>query len=162
ETAHRNMQGAEEVRWLDRLEAEHDNLRQVLLWSQEEPEQTEHGLRLCAALTLFWQTRGHLTEGRFWCDRLLKAGGTPGRPRARGYALLGAGSLALGQGDFAAAQTMAEESLEIFRQSEERSGIGEALRLLGDVARHRSDDTLALKCLEESLAIQHETGNQPG
>ncbi len=169
ETARSNLDGAERVRWLDRMEADHDNLRKVLLWFLEEPEQTEKGLQLCSTLTLFWETRGHLTEGRFWCDRMLKAEGTPlkaertlERSLARGHTLLGASGLAIGQGDYASAQTMAEESLEIFRESEERSGISESLRYLAAVSRQQGDYALALQRLEEALAIQREIGNQFG
>jgi hypothetical protein len=57
---------------LDRLEAEHDNLRAALSWSLDaraaglagDRERAVIGLRLVQALRPFWSQHGHLTEGR--------------------------------------------------------------------------------------------------
>ncbi|HEY8921794.1 MAG TPA: hypothetical protein VIN32_04095, partial [Candidatus Limnocylindria bacterium] len=58
------------IEWLDRLAAEHDNVRAALRWSVDSG-QREIGLRIAAALWRFWQQRGHLIEGRAWFDRLI-------------------------------------------------------------------------------------------
>jgi non-specific serine/threonine protein kinase len=51
--------------WLDRMEAEHDNMRAALRWSlASDPANT--GLRLCRALWWFWEAHGHWSEGLRW------------------------------------------------------------------------------------------------
>jgi predicted ATPase/DNA-binding CsgD family transcriptional regulator len=57
---------------LDRVEADHDNVRAALGWLLER-QAHDAGMRLVAALAVFWTARGHYTEGRRWCRRVLEA-----------------------------------------------------------------------------------------
>jgi non-specific serine/threonine protein kinase len=68
ESAEPELHGAEQSKWLDRLEAEHDNLRAALGWCLAEGDNPEAALRLAGALTWFWAKRGHLAEGSEWTD----------------------------------------------------------------------------------------------
>jgi non-specific serine/threonine protein kinase len=87
--------------WLERLEAEHDNLRAALGWSAERADAVAL-VQLAGALWRFWSGHGHFAEGRTWLDRALaRADGAPAALRAR--AASGAGTLAWQQGDFAQA-----------------------------------------------------------
>ena len=56
---------------LDRLAAEHDNLRAALRWSSRRAALIETGLRLAGALGWYWWVRGHPVEGRAWLEELL-------------------------------------------------------------------------------------------
>ena len=63
ETAQRELALTAPVRWLDRLEREHDNLRAALDWSTERGE-VEAGLRLGSALAEFWRNPHAPSPGR--------------------------------------------------------------------------------------------------
>src|SRR5258706_6144292 len=86
EEADPKLKGAEQAEWLRRLEEEHDNLRAGLEWSLVEAG-TKGGLRLCGALQWFWWTRGHFTEGRQWCTRVLCKTRAEERTRERAQVL---------------------------------------------------------------------------
>src|SRR5262249_38274649 len=57
--------------WLDRLEADLDNLRAAMDWCTASPERHADGLRLGGALFLFWDIRGYAREGRGRLEAML-------------------------------------------------------------------------------------------
>ena len=59
------LPGPQQVDWLNRLEADHDNLRLALT----RPADDESGLQLASALVHFWKLRGYLREGSEWLSR---------------------------------------------------------------------------------------------
>lgn len=65
--------------WLDRIAAEHDNLRAALDELAAAGSLTR-ALELAADLWRFWQQRGHLVEGRDRLDALLAAAEPPEAP----------------------------------------------------------------------------------
>jgi predicted ATPase len=64
ERAEPNLRSFDMVRWLDWLEAEHDNIRVALAWALESDIEAQ--LRLASALLSFWHIRGHKQEGIDW------------------------------------------------------------------------------------------------
>jgi predicted ATPase/transcriptional regulator with XRE-family HTH domain len=63
------LRGPQELRWLARLEEEHDNLRAALKWFCDQDE-TEKAARLAAVLRWLWgDTHGTVAEGRATCTR---------------------------------------------------------------------------------------------
>ena len=75
ERAAAHSQSCEQAEWLDRLEAEHENLREALHWALDggAPGGPQLGVRLVRALCPFWQARGQAAEGRSWLARLAAA-----------------------------------------------------------------------------------------
>jgi predicted ATPase/class 3 adenylate cyclase/Tfp pilus assembly protein PilF len=166
ERARDQFDGPAQLTALDRLEADHDNLRAALAWSLETPaaggagqgERAVVGLRLVQALTLFWYQRGHITEGRRWLQRALDlASADGGAPLAR--VAHGLGVLMDTQGEPDAARRLFERSLAIWRELGDRDQQANELNSLGIVHHHLGDLEVARSVLAESIAIAREIGN---
>jgi len=161
EAATKRLLGVDQVDWLNRLDCDYENLRAALEWSLTCPD-SEKGLRLCGAMRRFWNARGRYIEGRQWCARSLAKTGAERRTSERANALNTAGSLALGQSDYRASVEAAQESLEISRELNDRTGIANSLNILGLVASNRGQFALANTLHEESLAITRELRDDLG
>jgi predicted ATPase/class 3 adenylate cyclase len=70
ERTNKQLRGADEAVFLDRLEADHDNIRAALAWSISADPTL--GLRIAYAMGRFWWMRGANAEGRRWLDALLE------------------------------------------------------------------------------------------
>jgi len=151
---------------LNRLEAEHDNLRVALAWSLDtraagqacSDEQVLIGLRLAQALGLFWYQHGHGTEGRRYLERAIElAPDDAGEPLAR--AAHGLGMLLRQQGDLEGALRVLERSLAIWRGLGNRTQEATELNSLGITHRHRGDLDTARSMFEDSITIARELGD---
>jgi predicted ATPase/class 3 adenylate cyclase len=153
ETASPQLFGPDQMRWLDRLEAEHDNFRAALWFSIEEPDTPDPGLRLAAALRWFWETRGHRTEAVEALDALLARpeAGTPTVVRAA--ALNAASALLERLGNLSASATRAEEALAVARQLGDRIQEVEALKQLAWISMYRGDTAAALSQADVVLEL---------
>jgi non-specific serine/threonine protein kinase len=109
--------------WLERLEADHENLRAALRWSLDhEPEMA---LRFVAALWRFWFVRGYLHEGKRWIERALTAAARA--PTALGVrALNGLGVLVWAAGDPERALQVQNVCLARARESNNSWGVAVA------------------------------------
>jgi predicted ATPase/class 3 adenylate cyclase len=146
------VRGSEAAKWLQRLEAEHDNMREALSWSLGQEK--ELGLRLAGALWRFWWLRSHYSEGRRWLENALAVDGR-GSPSARAMALAGIGEIASHQGDLDQAQEACEEGLKLLAHEASQAKIY-LLLSLGKVARLREDYKWATQVNEESVALSRE------
>jgi predicted ATPase/DNA-binding SARP family transcriptional activator/DNA-binding CsgD family transcriptional regulator len=160
------VEGAQQQEWLERLEAEHDNLRAALQWSLEQGEDAELALRTGAALGDFWYLRGYFSEGRRWLEEALtKSDPAPRAVRAR--ALERVSQLALFQGDLDRAESASEEGIELkgvelFRTGGGDSVAAELKRMLGMVMANRGESQQAIELLEQSLAHSQEADSVRG
>ena len=152
---------------LDRLEAEHDNLRAALAWSLQTPaagaapadrERTATGLRLVQALALFWYRHGHAAEGRRWLQRAIELtaedGGAPLAQLAHWL-----GVLLQQQGEQQSSLSFLERSLAIWRDLGDRDQQARELNSLGITHHHLGNLDAARSLLEESAAISREMGS---
>jgi non-specific serine/threonine protein kinase len=157
------LRGPDQQDWRNRLEADLDNLRAALAWSTGDSaaeEDAERGLRLAGALWYFWFQRGLPGEGRRWLTQAMARAATGGPDRAQ--ALLGAGTLAWRQGDFAAARAHLDQAAALWRESTDRRGLAEALHVLGHVEFDQQDYATAQVLFEESLAAYRLVGDTLG
>jgi len=161
EAARPELHGPHQKQWLDRLEAEHDNLRAVLDWCIAGGE-IERGLRLCVAMSRFWDVRGYLTEGRARLATLLARAGSGVPAVVRVAALQEAVHLTIYQSDYAVAPEMAEESLTLAREAGNQAGIAHALRLLGLLSKRSGNQATARSLFAESLALFRALEDGPG
>jgi predicted ATPase len=158
EAAAPELRGPGQVPWLDRLEAEHANLRQALDWWEARGAAAE-GLRLASALNGFWHWRGHPGEGRARLAAWLARPAPPGGEAARAEALRMAGALAYLQGDHAAARPHLEASAALRRALGDRRGLARSLTTLTLVAL-REDDPAARALAEEAVACARAAGDR--
>src|SRR5215204_6080122 len=157
EGAYPESKGANQLEWIERLEAEHDNMRAALSWTLERKE-AEVALRLGGALGGFWVVRGYHSEGRRWLEEALAMDGRV-PPEVRAMALAGVGWLALQQGDFDRAQEACEEGLELLAHEEASEAKLSLLACSGWMAWEREEHDQAKQRFEESLALSREMGD---
>jgi predicted ATPase/DNA-binding SARP family transcriptional activator len=168
EQAEQGLKGPEQAEWLVRLEAENDNLRAALEWSRERHE-AEAGLRLLAALELFWYWRGYWAEGLERLAELLalpEAAVTPGEIGTRALAVGRARALTAAvlwalahHRDPAAGRALAEESIALLRPVGDQRPLAWALSALGLATSQGGDLEAARSLQEESLALARQIGD---
>jgi predicted ATPase/class 3 adenylate cyclase len=166
EQAHPQLYGPAQLAALDRLEAEHDNLRAALTWSLEpqgagaaDARRVGIGLRLVEALVAFWHRHGHATEGRRWLQRAIELVNDDTGATLAAVAH-GLGMLLTQQAEYAAAIPLFERSLAIYRDAGERDQEAKELNSLGITHCYLGDLGTARSLLEESAALARATGNE--
>jgi predicted ATPase/DNA-binding CsgD family transcriptional regulator len=151
-----HLRRAEAGAWLDRLHADHDNLRAALAWGEQASGAADLLPRLAGALWMFWWQRGHFAEGRRWLEAGL---GRPAAPAARVKALFGAASLAGYQDDYARARALWQDLLALGRESGDEATVAWALGRLGYVAMLVGEYDRAARLCAESVAISRRLGD---
>ena len=153
--------GAQQVDWLRRLDADRDNFRAVLSWALERPNRAELGLQLTVALGKFWTRHGDWTEGAQWLKRAL-AQNPQVEPVWRARALNIASELADLVGNTSESDTLAAESLALFRALGERRGLADALCNMGGTRLTQNDHARAEPLLLEALALYRNINSPAG
>jgi predicted ATPase/class 3 adenylate cyclase len=158
EVAGEQLRGREQLTALDRLEAEHDNMRAALEWSLSHEEGFDTGLRLVEELAYFWYRHGYATEGRRWLLQALEVTSDEAGSRLANIAHW-LGVLTQQQGETEKSLEYLERSLAIARelgdlnrQARELNSLGITHDVLGDLERARS-------LLEESADIARSVGD---
>jgi predicted ATPase/DNA-binding CsgD family transcriptional regulator len=146
--------GPEPATWLDRLEAEHDNLRAALGLAIES-EQAEIGFRLAIALHWFWRVRGPVSEGHRWMETLL-AGSGEVSPALLAALLTRAGDHATMQGKFARAIELQDAGVALARQLSDRKILVEALGWRGITDLNEGQVDLGEQLVEEAVSFARE------
>ncbi|MCV0377423.1 tetratricopeptide repeat protein, partial [Microbacterium sp.] len=150
---------AVEADWLDRLTAEHDNIRTVL---DHLPRIGDYqlALELAESVWRFWAVRGHHAEAWQRLGAVLAADPTP--TPARAHALNAAAAFSVDIGDPALPATgraFAAAALEIHRRNADAWGIARSTFMLGYIAIETGDFERALPLFEETLRLMTELGH---
>jgi predicted ATPase len=153
EPAAAELAGPGQLAWLDRLEAEHDDLLAATSWlvDQGPPEQA---LRLFSATWRFWWLRGHAAEFAPLEEQIV-ASSEQLPPQQRAIALSAAGFILISNGDQAKAETLFGQHLPLYRQLSDKLGVvltATVLGVLGYFAALRRDYPRATDLLGQSQA----------
>ncbi|WP_233711929.1 ATP-binding protein [Kribbella turkmenica] len=167
EEAEGQLRGVNQLQWLDRLDAELDNLRAAMAWSLRT-RSVDEALRLAGGLWLFCYLRGHYAEGGQWLERALVLADTAPALEVEGLAAacakanLGAGMLAFLQCEYDAATARLETALAQYKQLEDTAGTALVLQRLGGVARERGDYAAAEDLHCQSFDLYESLGDRSG
>jgi predicted ATPase/class 3 adenylate cyclase len=142
--------------WLDRVEADHDNLRAALRWALDARE-GEIAQRLTGALWRFWQMRGYLQEGRERAAAALAAPGGSSLSMMR--AEEAAGGLAYWQADSEDAARHYERALELARETGDPYEIANAINNLSSMRAMTVTPEAALELIDEGLQLAEPLGD---
>jgi predicted ATPase/class 3 adenylate cyclase len=149
---------ADQVLWLERLEAERDNFRAALGWLLGRGD-TELALRLIGSLRRAWVARGYLSETRKWLEAAFERKAALS-PHVEAKALYGLGRVALVEGDYDEAIPSLERSAGLFRKLGESEGLVFSLADLGFIAIAQGRHEDAQRFADESLAEAKVAGNE--
>lgn len=177
EQAEPRLLGADQLGWLERLEAEHDNLRAALQWAVAK-ENSAAALRLTGGVFWFWYLRANWSEGLGWLEHALAldereqnrrrvAGGRDYTPSPeelvhRARALCGAGLLQWEASvNLEAGHARLEEGLRLWRVLDDKWWIALALALsCAGLVSTEGDILTAHARLQEGVALAREVENK--
>lgn len=155
------LRGPDMQQWLDRLEADHANLRAALSWFLQQGA-AERGAQLAAALVVFWDLRTHRREGLDWLTTILVHGAALS-PHIRAKTLFAAGYLARALYERDAAITLLEESMALYEELHDERGYTAAVTDLGwTIASLGGDAQRATALLQDGLARYRTLRDQRG
>jgi predicted ATPase/DNA-binding SARP family transcriptional activator len=147
------LRGPDQMTWLNRLGADHANLRAAVLWSLRA-ERPELGIRLASALGI--HAGGLHSEIRGWLEATLKAASNA-EPPLRAKALLALG-LIIGGGPVPAEHL--HEALRLFRAESDAHGAAQALIALSIDTDQAGERDLAAQLAGEALELARTTEDE--
>ncbi|HEX5415586.1 MAG TPA: tetratricopeptide repeat protein [Chloroflexota bacterium] len=153
EFAEDGLVGADQLRWLERLDQDHENFRAALRWAIDRQD-APLGYQLVWGLWRFWSSRGWLTEARAWFNEVLALAWQNVHAKTRMRVIWAVGRIALEGGDDQTAEVRFNESLELARRIQNASGEANALTQLAHLAASRGRDQAARDLYARSLAIR--------
>ena len=156
------LRGAEQGRWIGRLETEIDNLRAATALALAGRVEPFVAVKFAVALQTFWLLRGYASEGRGVVRAALNLPAVQSSDLARAWALYVGAALAGGQGDHVEARSMLETCLSL------RRGLGDPLEIAGTLSTlalyrlHDGDWAAATLAEQEALQSFRSLDNRRG
>ena len=149
---------SQEVKWMEELATEYDEIREALNWSIEHRE-LDGALQLVGSLWWFWIVRGYTDEGRIYVHRALE--------RAKGrrdllyaMALHAQGPLHLINGQVEVAKANVMRSVELLAEIGEPSEYARVYLSLAMALLAEGDLEGATQEFQTSLKYARETGDE--
>lgn len=150
QSAAAGLRTGEHRAWLQRLDAEHGNLRAALDHTLASGDGASAAV-LAGSLYPFWDLHGHYAEGRRWLTQVRgQVEGVSATVRSR--VLMGIATLAVIQGDLDDAVEACEEACAVSRGVDDTAGLAHALQYLGLIAVYTAELDRAQGLLETSVA----------
>jgi tetratricopeptide (TPR) repeat protein len=153
EHAETELKGPHQIHWANHCEAEHNNIRAALDWSLKDGANLPDGLRLAAAISLFWVLRSHFIEGLKRLTLFLPKADVSPDLLLRAKILYRAGGLSLLRGNLERAIELCNQSIAICREIDARPLLASALCYLGDALQRKGDLISARSALDQSVAL---------
>jgi predicted ATPase/DNA-binding XRE family transcriptional regulator len=160
EEAEPRIKGHEQVEWLDRLEAENDNLRAAIGWALEAGE-AQTAAQFGWALGMYWVMRARHSEGRLLMEQTLAQGtDLPAQMRAR--ALWALAVCVYGSGNNERLVAISEEGVVLSRRAGDARAEAYTLGMIGFGVLQLGELERAARVLDESLEMDREQGDDWG
>jgi tetratricopeptide (TPR) repeat protein len=148
--------GPDQVPWFDRIGSELDNFRTALAWSLGDGDPAL-GLRLGAALSRFWEVRGHWSEGLGWLEDAL-AGSPDADDVLRGRALVAASFLAFYRGQLESARSAVTEGLAAAVRAHDKPTEARGLRFEAVIEQRMGDRASAIDSANKAVELSRSHG----
>ena len=142
--------------WLPELDADFENFRAALAWSEQRGD-LQAVARLSAALWWYLHLRGLMGEAHEQLSRALAIEGVP--PAVRAKLLNGAAMVAYDRGEYLEATALAEEALALSEQAGDAWGAAFAQSSLGFIAYFQGEYDRAEALLRRGLALARASGD---
>jgi predicted ATPase len=156
------LRGPEQAHWIDRLEAELDNVRGAMALALSGAVDPFIAVKLAVAMQGFWMLRGYVTEGRNYVCAAIGLPAIQASDLARSWALYVGAALATGQSDHAEARRMLETCLELRRGLGNDVDIAATLSTLSLARLQAGDVESAAQGEQEALQIFERLGHRFG
>jgi non-specific serine/threonine protein kinase len=147
--------------WLQRLQAETDNLRAALEWACSAGR-TQSGLALARVLGSFWHIRSDYSEGRYWLQRIEELPDAAGYPDDFAWVLYFDGVMAIFLADTERSHRLLKRSRALAKACGNRRCEVYALEFQGTCALMEADFEKAKAWIAECEPMFHEIGDRWG
>ena len=154
------LRGRDQLRWINRLDAERANVAAALRWAIEVGD-ADVALGIVATLWWYWWRNGHIPAGAQWAEQVLDR--FPGPTPLRAAALVGTSHLWWKLGAFDRAEPACDQAIAILGDEQPPTPLPAAARgVLAMVARDKGDlpaaSALLRSVLEEYVALGEQWG----
>jgi predicted ATPase/class 3 adenylate cyclase len=171
ERAAGQLSGADQRRWLDRLELEHDDIRAVLDRAVAEPDPPV-AIGVAFSMWRFWQKHGHLAEARRRLEAIEAAPWSQDDRRLRAKLLEALGGTCWWQGDLPAMTRRYQEALGIWESLGDEAELANAYynasftyavpAVSAATAAPSDPERIGLRYLTQAREIYHRIGDLRG